>query len=127
MTKTAQIGTFKRSNRGFGMREFKDSSDHECSVQCSSAIDFDFHGGLKNPGTSYLFVGVADVKPKVMAGHAKKVGVDTAETVGWVEYPIPREVLLSARMHLNRRQVRNLVKTLNQWLRTGNLEDEPAA
>lgn len=42
---------------------------------------------------------------------------------GWIEYPIPKEVLLSSRMHLNRNKVKDLVSTLNHWLEHGELPE----
>ena len=96
--------------RGFAMVEFKDAYDASCSIQQSS-----------NAGYDALWLGIDDVDPKVMASQASSVGVDTYETTGWVKYPIPEEVLLSSRMHLNREQVEGLVNHLQTWLKEGEL------
>lgn len=124
MAKTPQIGEHSKSQRGFDVRTFTDRNGHECSVQCSSAIDFEVRGGYENPGTSYLYIGIDDAAPVIMASDAHRHGVQTTETVGWVPYPVPDAVLMHTRMHLSRKQVRSLIKTLNHWLKHGDLEDD---
>lgn len=93
--------------------EFKDHYHTPCSLQCSSLAIYE------EPGTSAVWLGVDDVEPKVLAQEAHIVGVDTRETTGWVPYPIPENVQLSARMHLDRKQVEALVNHLQAWLLTG--------
>jgi hypothetical protein len=36
-------------------------------------------------------------------------------------YPIPKEVLLSTRMHLNREQVKEIIPILQKFVDTGDL------
>ncbi len=118
------LGDNEATNRGFGIVKFKDSNGHDCSLQCSSAIRFpdesdDEHDGLSNPGTSLIWLGVDDLKPQVMASEAHLVGVDTSQRNGWVDYPIPSEVLMHNRMHLDRSQVKALISHLQNWLNEG--------
>jgi len=40
---------------------------------------------------------------------------------GWVPYPIPSEVSLHTRMHLNREQVAALLPTLQRFVETGEI------
>ncbi|MEG2381825.1 MAG: hypothetical protein RSB38_09030 [Oscillospiraceae bacterium] len=89
---------------------FNDYYDAPCTIQQSSVADADA-----------IWFGVDDVKPKVMARDAAKVGVHTLETTGWVAYPIPKEVFLSSRMHLTRSQVKELIPILKHFVRTGEL------
>jgi hypothetical protein len=110
--KVEPIGTFDRTQRGFGKVEFQDGYGNRCSIQqSSSAMD------------NYLWIGCDDAANTavVMAVHAADVGVKTDERNGWVPYPIPKQVLIHDRMHLNRADVRKLVKRLNIWLKTGEL------
>ena len=59
-----------------------------------------------------------------MACDAAALGVDTDQTTGWVPYPIPSDVLLNTRMHLDVHQVEWLVEELQNWLNTGKLREE---
>ncbi|MNH47331.1 hypothetical protein D3C79_1105140 [compost metagenome] len=56
-----------------------------------------------------------------MASHAAAFGVKTKETVGWVPYPIPDQVLLTTRMHLSREQVAALLPILQRFATTGEV------
>lgn len=80
------------TGRGFGILKFKDAYRHECSLQRSSSID------------PHVWLGLNSADPQIMARDAAEHGVHTSETTGWVPYPIPREVSLHTRMHLNKRQ-----------------------
>lgn len=110
------IGKVKRTARGFPLVEFKDHYDQPCSLQASSLAIY------QQPGTSAVWLGVNDPSPKVMARDAASVGVNTTETCGWVPYPIPKEVQISTRMHLNRQQVAGLIVRLQRWLETGGFK-----
>jgi len=71
----------------------------------------------EKPGISAVWLGTDDAQPKVLHSDAKKVGVETKADCGWVPYPIPKEVSLKTRMHLNREQVAALIYHLDHWLR----------
>lgn len=115
-----------KTNRGFEVLEFTDANGHSCSLQQSSAIK-DYEDSWDRPGSSCVWLGVDDASPCVMARDAEKVGVETAETVGWVPYPVPEEVLLHTRMHLNREQATEIRDALSRWLDTGSfMPKEPA-
>lgn len=100
----------KKSPRGWKYAEFKDRYGATCSIQESSSGE-----------EASLWLGVDDVEPKVLASQASSVGVQTNETCGWVPYPIPEEVLLSSRMHINIKMAKELVKHLNKFIKTGHL------
>lgn len=104
------LGEVKKTERGFQLIEFRDRNDCLCALQVSSLAEY------KKPGTSAVWLGVKDVKPMIMAQHAIKLGIKTNTTCGWVDYEIPKEVLLHAQMHLNREQVEALVQHLTRWL-----------
>lgn len=69
-----------------------------------------------------VWLGVADADPKIMASDAEKLGIKTDATSGWIEYEIPKEVLLSTRMYLTQEMVKDLLKCTCKasCLRTGN-------
>ncbi len=102
----------KRSNtnRGFGMIEFEDRYGLKCTLQKSSLATEDA-----------IWFGVHDAAPKVMASQAASVGVKTDQVTGWVDYPIPKEVFISSRMHLTRKQVKKLLPILQRFVETGEI------
>ena len=105
-----RLGKQRRSGRGFPLVEFKDYYGAPCSIQASSLAIY------QQPGTSAIWLGVDDAEPKVMASQAESVGVETTETTGWVPFPVPPEVSLNTRMHLDRKQVEALIGHLQAWL-----------
>lgn len=115
------IGKATINGRGFGIVEFVDQYGAKCSVQCSSAIG-EYADSWSHPGSSYLWIGVNDADPKILASQAREYGVETDQTTGWVPYPIPEAVLLSPRMHLDREQVQDLIECLLYWLENGELQ-----
>ena len=104
------LGKQKRSGRGFPLVEFKDYYDTPCSLQASSLALY------QQPGISAIWLGCDDADPKVLASEAAKFGIETAETTGWVPYPIPEGVQLTTRMHLDRKRVKALIAHLQAWL-----------
>lgn len=114
MTTKKKLGKVERTQRGFKYIKFQDRYDVPCSLQASSL------GEYEEPGISAVWLGVDDAQPKVMASQAHLARVETSETTGWVTYPIPECVLLTTRMHLDRKQVEALVGHLQQWLVDGS-------
>lgn len=98
------------TNRGFAIKTFKDRYDVECNIQKSSIATEDC-----------IWLGVNNADPKIMANDAKVLGIDTEQSTGWVDYPLPREVLLNTRMHLTRDQARELSVVLDKFAETGEL------
>ncbi len=98
------MGEVSVSDRGLERVTFADSYDTACVLACSSAV------------VPAVWLGLDKVTPRILAREAHKHGVMTAETTGWVDFPVPSEVLMSARMHLRREQVEGLVWRLQQWL-----------
>lgn len=100
----------KATSRGFLKLEFADLYDASCSIQESSL------------GTEHaIWIGVDDADPKVMVADAPRVGVHSEAKNGWCTYPIPKEVLLNTRMHLNQTQVKKLLPILQKFVETGHL------
>lgn len=100
-----------KTERGFANGEFVDQYGAKCSIQASSLAT-----------KSCIWFGINDADPKIMASDAIKKGIDTGgQTTGWVNYPVPEEVLLSTRMHLSREDVKKLLPLLNKFAETGEL------
>jgi len=113
------------TNRGFEVAEFLDAYGVQCSIQQSSAAAEDEDGDLRAPGTSFLWLGVDDIQPRILATQAKALGVETDQETGWIEYPLPPEVMTASRMHLSRDQVTDLVKHMLDWLQYDSLKGAP--
>ena len=107
-----RLGKQTKSARNFPMVEFADAYGVKCSIQASSLAKY------VQPGTSAIWLGVDDAQPKIMKSDALKFGMKLppGEVSGWMPYPIPEQVLLSTRMHLERGQVQALVNHLQAWL-----------
>ena len=101
----------EKTERGFAILRFEDSYGISCSLQKSSIATRDS-----------IWLGVDDPNPKILANLAEKFGIYTKQKVGWIEYPIPKEVSLITRMHLNREQVTQLIPVLQKFVDTGELE-----
>lgn len=106
----------KTTSRGFELIEFEDSNGEACSLQQSSATEFE-----RGPGQDYLWLGVHETRPKVLASKAAAAGIQTTETTGWVDIPLPEGAMISSRMHIDRDQARELVAHLKRWISTGSL------
>jgi len=101
------------TDRGFKFGEFYDQYNNKCSIQQSSIAD-----------EPCIWLGVDDANPQILASKAKQFGLETEETTGWIPYPVPKDVLLSTRMHLSEENVKMLVGALQNWLDTGNFSKD---
>lgn len=103
----------KKTNRGFKYIEFKDFYGEDCSLQESSTAFY-----------KCLWLGVDKIKPKILHTDATKLGINHNNVKeGWIDYEIPEEVLIGGRMHLEKEQVKNLIKILQNWLDDKSLDD----
>lgn len=99
-----------KTDRGFPVITFTDRYGDQCSIQESSLAT-----------EAAIWIGLDDANPQIMWADAKASGVETDATCGWVPYPIPKEVLLSTRMHLTQEQVADLIPVLQHFADTGRL------
>ena len=99
-----------KTERGFAIGEFTDRYGAKCSLQKSSLAKKDAN-----------WFGVDDANPQIMASDAKRLGIPTDANNGWVKFEIPKEVLLSTRMHLTQEMVQQLLPTLQKFAETGEL------
>jgi len=105
-----RLGDQKNTKRGFPLIEFDDCYGVKSSLQASSLAQYE------QPGTSAIWLGCDNADPRILASQANNFGIETLETTGWVPFPIPAEVLMTTRMHLNREQVQALINHLQTWL-----------
>lgn len=113
-----KLGKKEHTHRGFEVVRFKDFNEQECSIQQSSIWLEDCNNAV---GGSALWIGVDDAKPMILAKDAIKLGLETSQQNGWIDYPIPDEVSLHTRIHVNREQVAGLIDRLTKWLKTSKL------
>jgi hypothetical protein len=112
----SEIGEDTVTPRGFGVVRFADYNGNVCSLQNSSLVETE-----KDP-LGYIWLGIDDANPIILASDARKAGLTIPRhSAGWIPYPIPREVLLHTRMHLNERQVRWLIARLQTWMESGSI------
>ena len=118
------LGDWDVTNRGFSMVEFTDGNGQKCSMQTSSAMDFSHCDGLSDEEAAncysrpMLWLGVKEINAQIMAHDAIRLGIDNkGRSMGWIDYDIPKEVLLSSRMHLRIPQIKALIADLQRWLR----------
>lgn len=117
----ASLGVASAGARGFPCVNFEDSYGEKCVLSCSSLIG-GYEDSMDRPGTSAVWLGLEKASAQVMARDAAKVGVMTSQSTGWVPYPIPEGVMVSAAMHLDREQVAGLIARLQQWLGSGTFQ-----
>ena len=69
----------------------------------------------------WIWLGIDDAEPQIMKTKARELGMSLppGEVSGWMPYPVPDDVLMHTRMHLNEEQVRGLMARLQSWLDTG--------
>ncbi|MDJ0702823.1 MAG: hypothetical protein QNJ46_06035 [Leptolyngbyaceae cyanobacterium MO_188.B28] len=101
---------YGQTPRGFEVIEFEDEYGHACSLQKSSAAD-----------TDCIWLGINFPELRVMARDANNLGINTEITNGWVDYPIPQQVMVWSRMYLTQEQVKELLPYLMRFADTGQL------
>jgi len=101
----------KKTERNFPFIEFKDRYGKHCSLQLSSLAD-----------DRCIWFGVDDAEPSIMASQAEQYGIITDQKTGWITYPIPKDVLISTRMHLTMEQVQALLPVLQKFAETGEID-----
>lgn len=94
----------KKTHRGFAYFQFNDRNGNSCSLQKSSIATEDC-----------IWLGIDDANPQIMASKIIEGGT------GWAKYPIPEDVLLTTRMHLNVEQAKWLVDRLQVFLETAEV------
>lgn len=89
----------KQTGRNFPIGNFKDRYDSECSIQKSSLAFEDC-----------IWLGVNNANPKILIPNE-----------GWKSFYIPEEVLLTTRMHLTQKHVKELLPILQKFVETGDI------
>jgi len=103
-----------KTQRGFATGKFEDRYGAQCSIQKSSLATEDA-----------IWLGVDDPNPQIMSSDAIRMGLKqrtyTEADNGWTPYELPKEVMLTTRMHLTRKQVKALMPLLQKFVDSGEL------
>lgn len=92
---------FQNTERGFPLVEFDDLYGNKCSIQKSSAAMYDA-----------IWMGIRDPVVNVLVDGK------------WQDVILPKEALISSRMHLSQKMVRDMLPALEHFAKTGELPDE---
>lgn len=92
------------TKRGFRIDKFVDLYGAECSIKKSSLATDDA-----------IWIGITDAKPIILGSKVRD------DLTGWVKYPVPDDVQIRTRMHLNREQVKALMPILQRFVDTGDI------
>lgn len=112
-----------KTARGLEIQYFYDDYSKRCSIQESSSYE------------PHIWLGIADDSLKIMAKDKAKLlesvsnlCKDYPETneYGWCTVKLPQDALIDRRMHLNRKQAKELAKKLNYFAKYGYLKEEKA-
>lgn len=117
------FGVDGATGRGFPLVTFSDEYGHSCSIQESSRAVCENDDGTVDDPLGWIWLGLDDANPQIMKSKALALGMQLppGEVSGWMPYPIPDDVSINTRMHLNEAQVRGLIARLTIWLETGTL------
>jgi hypothetical protein len=104
----------EKTERGFKNGKFTDRYGAKCSIQESSLATEDA-----------IWLGVDDADPQIMSSDAIRMGLKkptgTDTDWGWTKYELPKEVLITTRMHLTQENVKELLPLLQKFVKTGRL------
>lgn len=106
-----------KSERGFEMQHFSDDNGIDCSIQESSAVEAHIWLGVHRPR---VYIAYKDANAE---GLDLKKYYTEMNDYGVCTIPIPEKAFIDSRMHLNRKQARELAKKLNYFARTGMLKE----
>jgi hypothetical protein len=115
------------TERGFGRVNFLDDSGKKCSLQISSRAVCENEDGSVDDQPGWIWLGIDNPTPIILKTKARDLGMPLppGEVCGWMPYPVPDDVQISTRMHLNAAQVRGLITRLQTWLDTGSFQEQP--
>ena len=108
------LNEIKHTSRGFRFYEFADSNGEKCTLQKSSSAC-----------QSMIWFGIEDANPLIMHEHAKKLGLPCEADRGYIKYEVPDCVLMSTRMHLDRKAALVLSDQLRYFAESGELPRFP--
>jgi len=95
----------KKTVRGFDLATFTDLYGEKCRLQKSSLATKDA-----------VWLGIDDLKVKILASRL------APELTGWVDLPLPEQVHIVGRMHLDRDMAGTLAQALQHFADTGEIK-----
>ena len=124
---TVLLGDDCITGRGFGLVNFQDDNGKECSIQISSCTVCETEDCIIDNPRGWIWLGIDKAEPIILKTKGCELGLSLppGEVSGWMPYPVPDDVFINTRMHLNEAQVRGLIVRLQTWLDTGDFRAEP--
>lgn len=104
--------------RGFELQYFLDDYGVKCSIQESSAVEPHLWLGVSRPEVTIMY------KDAIEAGLNLPKKFPETNEYGVCNIPIPDKAFIDSRMHLNRKQAKEIAKKLNYFARHGYLKPE---
>jgi len=105
----------RQTDRGFDRADFTDANGQVCSIQKSSSAMEDL-----------IWLGVDSPMVQIMARDADEAWLndksDPERHNGWVDVPLPKNALVSGRMHLSQEQVAEILPALQKFVLTGEID-----
>ena len=106
--------------RGFEVQHFEDDYGADCSIQESSAVEPHIWLGVHTPEIQIMTKDYLEYNN--VLSQATFIPDDTENpNVGWHTLQLPEQFYISGRMHLNRKQAKELTKKLNFFAKNGYL------
>lgn len=103
------------TDRWYHLYRFKDRLWTVCNIQKSSRATEDC-----------IWLWVEDCNPQIMVSDAKKLWIPTDDNeVWWIDFKVPKEVVLTTRMEINKEQAKELVLKLNRFIETWDIKETP--
>ncbi|WP_300924617.1 hypothetical protein [uncultured Clostridium sp.] len=105
-----------KTARGYRVFHFNDDYNITCSLQESSSVE------------PHIWLGIDEPEHKIKYKDSEALGLGLQKLYpecnedGWCNYPIPQEVLVSSRMHLNQKQAKKLGEALLKFAERGDLK-----
>ena len=107
-----------KTERGFEVNHFKDTYGLDCSIQDSSiATDDRIWLGVHNAPVKIM------KKDIILLRTCDIIPEDGTNKYGWCTVELPEEALVESRMHLNRKQARELAEELLYFANNGYIKE----
>ena len=89
-----ELGVTTMTLRGFEIVRFIDKYEKRCSLQVSGKAYY----LREEKSSACVCLGVEDPTSMIFASKAAEHGIQTDQETGWVPYPLPADVQMTARM-----------------------------
>lgn len=107
-----------KTERGFELNHFVDDYGVDCSIQESRAAEAHIWLGVNKPEIKIMY------KDAIEAGIKAEKDYPNTNEYGWCTIHLPEKAMIFSRMHLNRKQAKELAKKLKYFAKHGVLKED---